>query len=272
VSDVESAVKVIAARAGGAAPRVGLILGSGLGALADAVEDATIISYGDLPGFPAPGVAGHEGRLLLGTLAGTPVAVLQGRAHYYETGRADAMKVPVRTLAGIGCESLLLTNAAGSLVPEAGPGSVMLITDHIGFTGVSPLFGETGNGRFVDMTGAYDADLADRLRAAATREDIALAEGVYMWFCGPHYETAAEVRAARVLGADAVGMSTVPEVILARHAGLRVAALSIVTNLATGVAEAPVTHAAVLESASAAAAAVRRLLLAFFAAYDRPGA
>ncbi len=272
MSDVDAAVNVINARSGGASPRVGLILGTGLGALADAVEGATIIPYGDLPGFPAPGVAGHEGRLLLGALAGTSVAVLQGRAHYYETGRADAMKVAVRTLSGLGCESLLVTNAAGSLMPEAGPGSVMLITDHIGFTGVSPLFGDSGNDRFVDMTGAYDADLADRMRAAATREGISLAEGVYMWFCGPHYETAAEVRAARVLGASAVGMSTVPEVILARHAGLRVAALSIITNLATGVAEVPVTHAAVLESASAAAASVRRLLLAFFGAYETSGA
>ena len=267
MSDVDAAVKVIAARAGEAVPRVGLILGSGLSALGEAVEGATIIPYGDLPGFPTPGVAGHDGRLLLGTLAATPVAVLQGRAHYYETGRADAMKAPVRTLAQLGCESLLLTNAAGSLVPTTGPGSVMLITDHIGFTGVSPLFGDSGNDRFVDMTGAYDADLAERMRAAAARENITLAEGVYMWFCGPHYETAAEVRAARILGADAVGMSTVPEVILARHAGLRVAALSIITNLATGVAEVPVTHAAVLESAAAAAATVRRLLLAFLAAY-----
>ena len=271
MNDVDAAVKVINARTGGARPRVGVILGSGLGALADAVEDATVISYGDLPGFPAIGVEGHAGRLVLGRLAGVPVAVLQGRAHFYETGRADAMKAPVRALARLGCESLLLTNAAGSLNPAAGPGSVMLITDHINFTGVSPLFGETGNDRFVDLVGAYDAELANVLRAAAKREDIALPEGVDMWFSGPHYETAAEVRAARVLGADAVGMSTVPEVILARHAGLRVAALSIITNLATGVAAAPVTHAAVMENAAAAAASVRRLLLAFFAAYDKPG-
>jgi len=267
VSDADAAVDVINTRSGGAGFRVGLILGSGLGALAGAVEGATIIPYDDLPGFPATGVAGHDGRLLLGHLAGVPVAVLQGRAHYYESGRADVMKVPVRTLARLGCESLLLTNAAGSLEPDAGPGSVMLITDHINFTGVSPLFGETGNDRFVDLTGAYDADLAGRLRAAARRERIALPEGVYMWFSGPHYETAAEVRAARMLGANAVGMSTVPEVILARQAGLRVAALSIITNLATGIAEAPLTHAAVMGNAAAAAATVRRLLLAFFAAY-----
>ncbi len=267
MSDVDAATDVINGRTGGAQFRVGLILGSGLGALADAVEGATIIPYGDLPGFPATGVAGHEGRLLLGHLAGVPVAVLQGRAHYYETGCADVMKIPVRALARLGCESLLLTNAAGSLEPDAGPGSVMLITDHINFTGVSPLFGETGNDRFVDLTGAYDADLAGRLRDAARRERIALPEGVYMWFSGPHYETAAEVRAARMLGANAVGMSTVPEVILARQAGLRVAALSIITNLATGVAEAPLTHAVVMENAAGAATTVQRLLLAFFAAY-----
>lgn len=271
MSDIDDAVNTINARTGGQGFRVGLILGSGLGDMADAVQGAAIIPFGDLPGFPVPGVDGHAGRLLLGRIAGVPVAVLQGRAHYYETGRADAMKVPVRTLARLGCDSLVLTNAAGSLEPDAGPGSVMLITDHISFTGVSPLFGETGDDRFVDLTGAYDADLARRLRGAARGERIALPEGVYMWFSGPQYETAAEVRAARMLGANAVGMSTVPEVILARQAGLRVAALSIITNLATGVAEVPLTHAAVMGSAAAAAATVRRLLLAFFAAYDTAG-
>jgi len=268
MNDVDAAIELINAKTGGAQFRVGLILGSGLGALADAVEDATVIPYDDLPGFPTTGVVGHEGCLLLGHLAGIPVAVLQGRAHYYESGQADVMKIPVRTMAHLGCESLLLTNAAGSLEPDIGPRSVMLITDHINFTGVSPLFGDRGNDRFVDLAGAYDADLAERLRDAARRERIPLPEGVYMWFSGPHYETAAEVRAARMLGANAVGMSTVPEVILARQAGMRVAALSIITNLATGIAEAPLTHTAVVENAAAAATTVQRLLLAFFAALD----
>lgn len=265
MSEVELAATIIGKRYSGPRPRVGLILGSGLGPFADAVEDAAIIPYGDLPGFPEPGVAGHEGRLLLGTVSATPVAVMQGRAHYYESGRADAMTVPVRTLARIGCEILVLTNAAGSLVEEAGPGSVMQITDHINFTGVSPLFGETGNDRFVDLSGAYDADLANRLRDAAETEGITLHRGVYMWFCGPHFETPAEIRAGRVLGASAVGMSTVPEVILARHAGLRVAALSIVTNLAAGLSATPLTHAQTMEKARLAAGSVQKLLLAFLA-------
>jgi len=272
MSDVDAAARIVAERATGARPRIGIVLGSGLGSFADAVEGAVAIPYADLPGFPAPGVPGHAGRLLLGSVAGTPVAVLQGRAHYYESGRADAMKGPVRTLARLGCEALLLTNAAGSLVEEIGPRSVMLITDHISFTGISPLFGESGDDRFVDLVGAYDADLARRLRAAAAATGVTLHEGVYMWFCGPHYETAAETRAARILGANAVGMSTVPEVILARHAGLRVAALSIITNLATGMAAAPLTHAAVMENVGIAAASVHGLLRAFLAGFNEPEA
>lgn len=264
MSEIDLAATIIGKRSG-VRPRVGMVLGSGLGPFADAVEDATVIPYGDLPGFPEPGVAGHQGRLLLGRVSGTPVAVMQGRAHYYESGRADAMKVSVRTLAQIGCEILVLTNAAGSLDEAAGPGSVMRITDHINFTGVSPLFGETGNDRFVDLSGAYDADLADRLHAAAAAEGVTLHQGVYMWFCGPNFETPAEINAGRVLGASAVGMSTVPEVILARHAGMRVAALSIITNLAAGMSATKLTHAQTMEKAKLAAGSVQKLLLAFLA-------
>lgn len=264
MSEVEQAASIIGKRSV-LRPRVGLVLGSGLGPFADAVEDATVIPYADLPGFPEPGVAGHQGRLLLGNVSGTPVAVMQGRAHYYESGRADAMKVPVRTLKQIGCEILVLTNAAGSLDEAAGPGSVMRITDHINFTGVSPLFGESGNDRFVDLSGAYDAELAGRLQDAAAAEGVTLHRGVYMWFCGPNFETPAEIRAAGVLGASAVGMSTVPEVILARHAGMRVAALSIITNLAAGLSTTPLTHAQTMEKAKLAAGSVQRLLLAFLA-------
>jgi len=257
---VARAAALIRERAG-VAPRVGLVLGSGLGGFADTLEAATAIAYAELPGFPEPGVAGHAGRLLLGVVGGTPVAVMQGRAHYYEHGRADAMKVPVRALAAAGCDTMLLTNAAGSLRPEAGPGSVMLVTDHINFVGVSPLVGDTGAARFVDMVGAYDPGLRDRFRAEAGRLGITLHEGVYLWACGPQFETPAEIGAARVLGADAVGMSTVPEVILARHAGLRVAALSLITNLAAGMDAVPLSHERTLAAAAAGAATVRDLLL-----------
>ena len=250
-------------RAGGLKPRIGIVLGSGLGPLADDVAGAAVVSYGELEGFPTPGVGGHAGRLLLGTMSGTSVAVLHGRAHYYESGRADAMKAPVRTLAAMGCEALLLTNAAGSLRAEMGPGSVMAIGDHIGLTGVSPLFGEPGDGKFVNMVDAYDPDLRARMHKAARTIGLTLHEGVYAWFCGPHFETPAEIRAARVLGADAVGMSTAPECILARHAGMRVAALSIITNLAAGMDDAGLSHDQTLAVAATAAADVRRLVLEF---------
>ena len=179
----------------------------------------------ELDGFPAPGVSGHQATLHVGRLAGLDCAVLAGRSHYYEHGRADAMRVPLETLRGIGVETLILTNAAGSLRPEVGPGSVMLIADHINFSGTNPLIGEAGDRQFVGMTEAYDDGLRTMARDAAAEAGVALAEGVYMWFSGPSFETPAEIRMARILGADAVGMSTVPEVILARFLGMRVARL-----------------------------------------------
>ncbi len=266
---LERSLAAIAEKYTGPGPRVGIVLGSGLGAFADDVADASEIRYDELEGFPKPGVGGHAGRLLLGTVSGTPVAVLHGRAHLYESGRADAMAVPVRTLAALGCAALVLTNAAGSLREEAGPGSVMAITDHIGLTGVSPLFGAPGDEKFVNMVDAYDPGLRARLHMAAKRVGLTLHDGVYAWFCGPHFETPAEIRAARVLGADAVGMSTAPECILARHAGLRVAALSILTNLAAGMGCAPLSHDQTLAVAATAAEDVRRLLRAFLE--DWPG-
>lgn len=264
---VTNAADVIHSRAPGLVPRVGIVLGSGLGAFADAVADPVVIPYGDLPGFPPMGVAGHLGRLTLGTVSGVAVAVMQGRAHFYEHGRADGMKGAVRTLAAIGCETLLLTNAAGSLKPQAGPGSIMMLTDHINFAGVSPLFDEQGSERFVDMTGAYDPALRALMHQAAVAEGIPLHEGVYAWFCGPHFETPAEIRAARVLGADAAGMSTVPEVILARQAKMRVVALSIITNAAAGMAPEPLSHEQTMHHAARAAAGVARLISAFLSRY-----
>jgi purine nucleotide phosphorylase len=253
----------IARRAPGFRPRIAVVLGSGLGAFAEDVRGVATISYSDLPGFPRPGVASHAGRLVLGHVGATPVAVLQGRAHYYERGRADEMKGAIAALAELGCETLLLTNAAGSLRAEMPPGSVMAISDHINFTGVNPLFGESGDSRFVDMVDAYDPGLREKLKAAGEANGIAVHEGVYVWFSGPSFETPAEIRAARVLGADAVGMSTVPEAILARHAGLKVVALSLITNYAAGMTDGKLSHAHTLALATEAAADVRRLLRAF---------
>jgi purine nucleotide phosphorylase len=262
---VDQCVALIRARSGGFAPRAGIVLGSGLGSYAEEVEPVATFPYSELPGFPAPGVAGHSGKLVLGHIGRRPVALLAGRAHYYEHGRADVMKVPVRTLAGLGCGTLILTNSAGSLRPEMEPGSVMLITDHINFTGQSPLFDETGDDRFVDMNEAYDHHSGRTLADIAAAMGVQLHAGVYMWFCGPSFETPAEIRAAAKLGADAVGMSTVPEVILARHAGMRVLALSIITNFAAGMSAEKLSHTHTLENSRLAADTVRQLLNKFIA-------
>ena len=245
-------------------PQVALVLGSGLGAVAEAVADPVTIAYDELPGFPRPSVAGHGGTLAVGKIAGLPVAVLQGRAHYYESGRVDGMNLALASLKEIGCSQLVLTNAAGSLRPEVGPGRLMLIRDHINFAGVSPLFGLAGNERFVDLVDAYDPIERSRLRAVAEGLGIHLAEGVYVWFCGPHFETPAEITAAQVLGGDAVGMSTVPEAIVARVLGLKVTAVSMITNLAAGMSSQALSHDQTMHAATGAAADMTRLLSAYF--------
>jgi purine nucleotide phosphorylase len=257
----------IARRAPGFRPRVAVVLGSGLGAFADDVRSVAIVPYADLPGFPETSVASHAGRLVLGHIGATPVAVLQGRAHYYERGHAGEMKGAIATLAGLGCETLLLTNAAGSLRTDMPPGSIMAVSDHINFTGVNPLFGEVGDRRFVDMADAYDPGLRTKLKAAGEASGVAVHEGVYAWFSGPSFETPAEIRAAKVLGADAVGMSTAPETILGRHAGLKVVALSLITNYAAGMTGEKLSHAHTLALATEAAGKVRRLLSAFLEGY-----
>ncbi|GLS31781.1 purine-nucleoside phosphorylase [Mesorhizobium albiziae] len=229
-------------RLGGLAPRAALVLGSGLGGLVDEVENAVRISYADLPGFPKSGVTGHAGEVVAGHFAGAPVLMLAGRAHYYEHGNAAAMRPVIETLAAIGITHLILTNAAGSLEPDMPPGSVMLITDHINFSGSNPLFGEPTDRRFVGLTEAYDAGIRAAIEEAAAATGTALHKGVYMWFSGPSFETPAEIRMARVFGANAVGMSTVPEVILARFCGLRVAACSVITNLAAGMTGGELSH------------------------------
>lgn len=263
---VSQSAAVVRAASPGFAPRVGVVLGSGLGGFAEIVEQVAAVSYNDLPGFPRPGVGGHAGRLVLGKIGDTSLALMQGRAHYYEHGRPDGMKAAIACLKEIGCEILLLTNAAGSLRPDLPPGSIMLIADHINFTGVNPLFSESGDGRFIDMVGAYDPELRKQLRETAKEAAVTLHDGTYMWFCGPSFETPAEIRAAKLLGADAVGMSTVPEVILARYYGLRVAAVSIITNAAAGMSAVPLSHEQTMAAARQAAGGVRRLLAAFLAA------
>lgn len=233
--------QLIRERAGDEAPRLGLILGSGLGHLAEEVEGVAI-PYSELPGFPHAGVSGHNPKLVIGTLEGVRVAVFGGRVHYYEHGNPAEMRLPLEILKELGCESLLLTNAAGSLREDIQPGGLMMLNDHINFSGNNPLIGEPSDARFVPLTEAHDPDIRAGLKAAAKAEGIELPEGVYCWFSGPTFETPAEIRAAKVFGADAVGMSTVPEVILARFLGLRVAAVSVITNMGAGMAQENISH------------------------------
>lgn len=260
---------VLARAAPGFRPKVALILGSGLGSFVEEVTEVAAIPYADLPGFPQPTVGGHAGRLVMGHVGPTPVAVLQGRAHYYERGKVDEMKGAIDAVAKLGCETLLQTNAAGSLRLDMPPGSVMAISDHINFTGINPLFGVgPGDSRFVDMVDAYDPVLLRKLMEAARAANVVCHEGVYIFFSGPSFETPAEIRAARVLGADAVGMSTAPETILARHAGLKVAALSLMTNHAAGLVPGMLSHEQTITVATEAADKVHRLLRIFLERYE----
>jgi purine-nucleoside phosphorylase len=246
---------------GGTEVEVGIVLGSGLGPLADRVENATAIPYEKLPGFPQGGVSGHASRLVIGTLGGRRVAVFAGREHYYENGNAAAMRPALEALAGLGAKTLILTNAAGSLRPEVGPTSVVVHSDYINWSGMNPLIGEHGDARFVDMRACYDPALRDRLRGVAEANGLPYVEGVYFWFSGPCFETPAEIRAMKMLGADLVGMSTVPEVIIARRLGLKVAALSMVTNLAAGFKGAEISHADTKAVAAQGADTMARMII-----------
>jgi purine-nucleoside phosphorylase len=248
-------------------PRVGIVLGSGLGDFTKSVADAVAIPYGELEGFPTLSVSGHTGELVVGRVGGEAVVVLSGRAHYYEHGRADVMRVPLETLKALGVGDLVLTNAAGSLREEQPPGAVMLIADHINFSGTNPLIGEKSDDRFVGLTSAYDPTLRAAALAAADKEGITLHEGVYMWFSGPTFETPAEIRAARTLGADAVGMSTVPEAILARFLKLRVVAFSAITNYAAGMTGAELSHAETKAVAPQGGAKLQRILQRMLSAW-----
>ncbi len=245
-----------------------IVLGTGLGRLAEELTDAISIPYADIPGFPSSGVSGHAGALVSGLLEGQRVLVFNGRAHYYEHGNANEMRVPIGVLTAFGSPPLILTNAAGSIRADIRPGSLCAIRDHINYAGINPLIGEKGDARFVSMTDAYDPRLLQRLKAAATASGVHLHEGVYMWFSGPSFETPAEIKMARTLGADLVGMSTVPEVILARRFRMRVAAVSIVTNMGAGIDGASPTHTETRDVAATAAAALRRLIRALVTGLD----
>ena len=257
--NADDLARLIRTQAGDAPVAVGLILGSGLGHLADSV-DGTAIDYADLPGFPHAGVSGHNQKLVIGDLEGTRVAVFGGRAHYYENGRGDAMRLPLEVLRALGAKQLILTNAAGSLRPEIPPGDLMLLSDHINFSGLNPLIGEQSDARFVPMTDAHNAEMRAALADAAQHHGIDLREGVYAWYSGPSFETPAEIRAIRILGGDAVGMSTVPEVILARFFGLKVAAISTITNMAAGMSDENISHAHTKAMAPLGAAKLEKIL------------
>jgi len=255
-------------RASGIAPKIAVVLGTGWGPVAERVQGAVDIPYRDLPAFPRLSIGGHAGLVRLGRLGGRDVAVLAGRKHAYETGEPDGMKGAIRTLAAFGVQVLLQTNASGSMDPAMRPGEVMLITDHINVVQHSPLFQESGDHRFVDMSRAYDPALGARARAAAASLGVPLHEGVYAWVMGPQFETPAEIRWLRGMGAQAVGMSTVPETILARHAGMRVLALSLFTNMAAGLADETLSHAHTMATAQAASERAVGLLEAVVAALE----
>jgi purine-nucleoside phosphorylase len=254
------ALSAIAQRAPGFVPEVAVVLGSGWGALGSLVERAIRIPYSALRGFPPAGVAGHQGELVLGWLGPRAVAVMSGRTHAYETGDVNAMQLPLTVLQALGCRVLVQTNAAGSLRATLPPRSLVVLSDHLNLAQRSPLVGVHGSGRFVDMVNAYDPALRTQARATAAALGIHLHEGIYAWAFGPQFETPAEIRMLALLGADVVGMSTVPETILARYLGLRVLAISMVTNMGAGLSDEALTHAHTLAQAHSGGEQAVRLL------------
>ncbi|MBX5481332.1 MAG: purine-nucleoside phosphorylase [Myxococcaceae bacterium] len=243
----------IRARAPGFNPKVGIILGSGLGGFADGFEEKVSLPYRELPHFPASTVPGHAGRLVLGKLGGEPVVAMQGRVHYYEGFTPAQVAFPARVLCTLGIKALVVTNAAGGINLEFAPGDLMVITDHLNLSGWNVLTGPNDDRlgpRFPDMSAAYNPQLRALLLECAQRRNIALRQGVYAILSGPSYETPAEIRMLRTLGADAVGMSTVPEVIAAAHMGVPVAGISCITNLAAGIGHKPLSHGEVAETAN----------------------
>jgi len=250
----ERAAKFVASRARlspSARPHIGVILGTGLGAFAEELRGAIHVPYARIPGFPVSTVEGHAGRMVIGQAGGVPVAVLDGRLHFYEGYSMDEVTFPVRVLARLGIRALLVTNAAGGIAPDYRQGALVLIRDHLNCQGTNPLVGHNDPRfglRFPDMTRAYSSRLRRIAREEGKRQGMTLADGVYAAVTGPSFETPAEIRALRALGADLVGMSTVPEVIVARQMGIEVLGISCVTNLAAGILDQPITHQEVLET------------------------
>ena len=265
----EEAAEFLHEQLGGLAPRIGIVLGSGLGAVAEAVTSPVFVPYGDIPHFPQSTVEGHSGRIVAGLLGGVPVVVMQGRVHYYEGYTPQQVTFPMRVLGRLGIETVILTNAAGGINSNYRIGDLVLLADHINSLGFNPLIGPNearfGDGaktglRFFDMTEAYSVELRALAQRAAKGEGFTLHEGIYLATSGPSFETPAEIRAFRELGADLVGMSTVPETIVARHMGIQVLGISCVTNLAAGISATQLSHQEVFETGSRVQHQLARLL------------
>ncbi len=258
---IASTVATLQARFG-EAPAVAVVLGSGWAGAVSHVQEAQSLSYAELPAFPRPKVEGHVSEVVVGRIGEQRVVMLRGRAHTYESGECTGMAGALRSLKRWGCQVLVQTNASGSLRSQMPPGSLMLIADHINAPQRSPLVGEPGSERFVDMSAAYDAELRAHARSTAQARNLMLGEGTYVWALGPQFETPAEIRMFAAWGADAVGMSTVPETILARHCGLRVMGLALMTNMAAGLSDEALTHALTLQQAEASGARAAEFLAA----------
>lgn len=244
-------------------PAIGLVLGSGLGDYADTLEDAIRIPYGEIPDFPVPTVPGHSGALVFGRKCGQDVVILQGRIHYYEGLSQQEITLPIRVLAALGVRTLVLTNACGGVNMSFAPGDLMLISDHINFSGANPLIGpnlDAFGPRFPDMSDLYTASLRSAIKEKAQAEGISLREGVYAMYSGPNYETPAEIRMFRAMGADTVGMSTVPEALVAGHCGMRVVGVSCITNMAAGILPVKLNHGEVTETANRVRQVFRKLI------------
>jgi purine-nucleoside phosphorylase len=271
----KAAIKAAAAirkRAANQQPKVGIILGSGLGGLSKSIADAVRVPFGDIPGFPNATIAGHEGVVIVGSLGGREVVALSGRFHMYEGHPAALAAFPVRVFHALGALELFVSNAAGGISPKLAVGDLMMISDHLNLMGANPLVGEAQEGeiRFPDMTDAYNPGLRWLLRTTAEKLGITLREGIYAGLLGPSYETPSEVKMLRLLGADAVGMSTVPEVIMARALGMRVAGVSCITNAAAGVTGSALSHAEVLETTNRVSASFESLVTEFLARSAAP--
>jgi purine-nucleoside phosphorylase len=253
------------AKLGGSKPEIALVVGSGLGGVASMITKPVVVPYADIPNFPQPTVAGHAGQMIFGELAGKRLMVLSGRFHFYE-GRSPAeITYPIHVVDALGVKILIITNAAGGINPTFNPGDLMVIEDHINFMGFNPLIGlrENGGIKFVDMTQAYSTRLREKLDAAAEKLQLSMRRGVYLAGTGPSYETPAEVKAFAWIGADAVGMSTVPEVLTARYHNLEVIGISCITNLAAGISGKKISHEEVLEIGKVAQGKLTKLLTEF---------